>query len=174
MMSSTPSKGIGRKRIWLKRIAIAGGLLLALLVALVALAIYEISKPIETKLGGNWILSEPRGLMGEPNFLPNYLQRVHGRERVTVAKSTSSTVYIGDDCVLFAVLVVEEPDLPNSKSRYEIKAACGDRKPITVAYADEFVWKHELEPDPARINGKEIPWAEIRKHAQRGESLVQP
>ncbi len=76
---------------------------MALLAALLTLVNYELSKPNETELGGHWILSRPRYLMGEPGLLPSYLQRVHGRERVTVAEQPFSPVYIGDDCVLFAL-----------------------------------------------------------------------
>ena len=162
-----------RKKVWLKRIAIAFGSLLVLLAALVALAGYLLSQPRETKLGGNWILSEPHSLVIDSGAPPKFLKRVHGRERVTVANQPYSLVYIGNDCLVFAEHVPELHRV-HVNSRYAIKAACGDRPPIMVDYKPDFVWQRELEPDPARINGKEIPWAEIRQHAERGESFVQP
>lgn len=80
------SKMTRRTFIWLKRIAIAAASLIVLLAALVALFIYGMSKPQERKVGGNWILSEPRSLVIEPNHTSTYLRRVHGRRRVTIAE----------------------------------------------------------------------------------------
>lgn len=159
-------------RVWLKRIAIAVGSLLVLLAALLALLIHGLSQPRETKLGGNWIMSEPQSLVIDSGPRPRFLQRVRGRERVTVTDKPSSVVYIGDDCILFVEWVAElQHAQPNE--HYAIKAACADRQPIVVGHSPDYVTRDALEPDTVRINGKKIPWAEIRQHAERGESLVE-
>jgi hypothetical protein len=167
--SSTPS----RTRLWLKRIAIAIGSLLVLLAAVVALLIHGLSRPRETKLGGSWILSEAQSPVIDSGSPPSFLKRVHGRERVTVAYRPYSMVYIGDDCILFAE-AVPELNRAHPNNKLALKAACGDRPPIVVDYSPDFVWRSQLEPDPVRIKDKQIPWAEIRQHAERGESFVQP
>ncbi len=155
-----------RTKVWLKRTAIGLGSLLVLLAALLALLIHAISQPIKTKLGGNWILSRTQSLVIDSGSPPSFLQRVRGRERVTVAERPSSIVYLGDDCVLFTVWALHEV-------RYQVKAACGDRRPIVVADTKDYLGRDDLQPDPARVNGKKIPWADIRQHAERGESFVQ-
>ena len=162
-----------RAKVWLKRIAIAFGSLLVLLAAFVSFVIFVPPPTCETKLGGNWILSEPHSLVIDSGAPPKFLKRVHGRERVTVANQPYSLVYIGNDCLVFAEHVPELHRV-HVNSRYAIKAACGDRPPIMVDYKPDFVWQRELEPDPVRISDKKITWAEIRQHAERGESFVQP
>jgi hypothetical protein len=166
---NTPSKRMGRKWIWLRRIAITTGILLVLVVAFVALVLYEISRPRETKLGGAWIISEPQSVIIESGIKPRFLERVHGHKRVTIARQPSSPQYIGDDCVLFAVLVLTRADLQHPEYRYEVKAACGDQQPITVARLADF--PGELHQDPIRINRREISWAEIKEYARRGQSF---
>ena len=161
-MGLTPPPAADRTRIWLRRMAIAAGLLLVLLVGLVAFVAYQLSKPIEKAVGGNWIVSEPPHLLIESGYHPRSLQRVHGSRRVTVANNSGYPVYIGDDCVLFSPLL-EQPS--------SIKAACGDRQPITLGYWDNRGW---FGTDPVRLDGKELSWAEIRRQARLAGSLGPP
>ena len=165
----TPSQRTGRKWIWLRRIAIAAGVLLVLLGAFVAFVLYEMSRPRETKLGGAWIISEPQAFIIEAGVRPRSLQRANGRKRVTVAKQPFSPEYIGDDCVLFAVFRLTRADLQHPEYQDEVKAACGDQQPITVGYLP--VLGEDLHHEPIRINGREITWAEIREYARRGQSF---
>ena len=113
----------------------------------------------DEKLGGDWELSKPNSLTIGSGSPPDYLQRVHGKTRTTIAVRPRPFRYLGDDCMLFTVWIHGD---------YEVRAACGDRPPILVTRVESAVSSQDLERDPATINGIAYSWADIKQHALAG------
>jgi hypothetical protein len=158
---------------WLKRIVVIIGAAAGLLVLAIAVILYGLSRPVEKKLGGHWIISQARSFTIESGVHPHRLERAHGWKRLIIARDAWPYFYIGNDCVLFGTFEREEDYL---------NAACGDRPPIVVAHAKKpanqsssLDWR-DLELAPGRfkaacdnphemflpnmsvVEGKEISW----------------
>lgn len=137
--------------------------IVGLLVMLAGMVWWVLSyTPSGERLGGAWELRKTQSLTIGSGHLPSYLERVHGRERITLAKDPFPYRYLGDDCVLFTTWLHGE---------YEVHAACGDRPPITVARVDKSVNWDDVQHDPAILNGTKYPWSDIKQHALRGEGF---
>jgi hypothetical protein len=155
-------------RRWVKIAGVTIVSVLVLIVAALAVLYFSLesaSKRAE-KLGGNWYIERTQPLMGESSLGRHWrLQRAHGQARTTIAHEPFPYRYIEDDCVVYAVLVQDVN---------RVLAACGDRPPILVVTTKRFMYGHELQVDPIRINGRTFAWSEIKQHALHVESFPQP
>ena len=147
---------------WARILLIVVAIVVGLLALLAGAGWWALSHPgaVTEKLGGDWELSKPNSLTIGSGSPPDYLQRVHGKTRITIAVRPRPFRYIGDDCMLFTVWIHGD---------YEVRAACGDRPPILVTRVERSVSSQDLERDPATINGIAYSWADIKQHALLGQ-----
>ena len=148
---------------WSKKVLAALGVL-AVLIFLVATLLVVFMQPKREKIGGAWVLVSEQSLAIEAGPHHSRLERHHLFNPVVVANDPAPAYFIGDDCMIFAVH--ETKDLKVTS----IKAACGDQPPIFLGYADTLQLDWRDLHDPAKINGKEMTWAEIRGLARQGKS----
>jgi hypothetical protein len=143
---------------WVKLLLKVVGVLVVLVVALLGVGYWMLTHPgiYSEKLGGAWELRKPQSLTIGSGNPPDFLERVHGKTRITVAERPYPYRYLGDDCMLFTVW---------SRGEYEVRAACGDRQPIVVARPPNGMDARDLEHDPATIDDKPYPWADLKRHA---------
>ena len=137
---------------------------LGLLVTLAAAAYWLFFVPhfTDQKLGGAWELRQAQSLTIGSGHPPYFLQRVHGRERATVAQDPFPYRYLGDDCMLFTSW---------GHGEFQVQAACGDRPPILVTRVERAVSLQDVERDPATLNDKPYSWADLKQHALRGQAF---
>lgn len=149
---------------WAKVLVTVVAGLLAVLLVLAAAGWWLLTHPsLNTeKLGGAWELRKPNSLTIGSGNPPDFLERVHGKTRTTVAERPRPYRYLGDDCMLFTVW---------SQGEYEVRAACGDRPPIVVARPPNGVDARDLEHDPVTLGGKQYSWADLKQHATLGQSF---
>ena len=149
-------------RRWAKVLLKAVGVPAVLVVALGAVGWWLLTHPsLRTrKLGGAWELRMPNSPTIGSGMPPDFLERVHGKVRTTVAERPYPYRYLGDDCMLFTVW---------SHGEYEVRAACGDRPSILVTLVQRSVSAQDLEHDPATLNGAAYSWADIKQHAIAGQ-----
>ena len=137
------------------------GLGLMLMLAGAAYWLFFIPHFTDQKLGGAWELRQAQSLTIGSGHPPYFLQRVHERSRITVARDPFPYRYLGDDCMLFTSW---------GHGDFQVQAACGDRPPILVTRVEGAVNSQDLERDPATINGVSYPWADLKQHALRGQN----